>query len=214
MTTPIRRPYTGSCHCGATKFIAFLTLPHTPPPVSSILNVGQRFYRCNCTVCHKSGLFHIRLANAVSDFLLLSPLDPNTEFGDYRCNMKIGQFFFCKTCGGRCLTFLGEGEVVDVDLKELGVGDEALKRLGVEGDGKVKAWRPKEGVFNEGTLTEEDKERGMKMSYLGINGFAVDAGQEGLELRELTEKKWVCYLNMLTEEPVHSYDGPRDGGAY
>jgi len=71
---PTRTPLKGSCHCGATKYILFLTLPHPyhggePSPRSD-----QRFYRCNCTVCHKAGFFHIRPASPADDFLLLRRL--------------------------------------------------------------------------------------------------------------------------------------------
>ena len=220
MASPVRRPYTGSCHCGATKYVLWLTMPHKTVWLKmghKTVGLGQSFYRCNCTVCHKSGIFHTRLNSAVDDFLLLSPTDPNdgVTLGDYRCRTGQIQFFFCRTCGGRCFQVRGEGETLpEVDLKALGVGDEALKRLGVEGDGKVPAWRPKKGVSSEKPLTEEERQQGKVRSYLSINGFTLDPFQEGLDLREITEKKWVSYSDALTEDHKHSSKRPCIGGAY
>ena len=73
---PTRRAYNGSCHCGATKYIVYLTLPtdsihpKSPPPGTTPI------YKCNCTLCAKMGLFHTRPINPPQDFLLLSPLNP------------------------------------------------------------------------------------------------------------------------------------------
>ena len=90
----IRRPFTGSCHCGHISYILYITLPITkdspsPPsttsPYSSPLTLTgsaaadftatthQSTHRCNCTVCHKMGLLHFIPASPHDDFLLVRP---------------------------------------------------------------------------------------------------------------------------------------------
>ena len=195
MTEPTRKPYTGSCHCGSVKYIVYLTLPHTPPGAKWKQTDGgkrsQLMYRCNCTTCQKAALMHIRLPSAPDDFLLLSPLNPFEELGDYRCFDKFLRFFFCKTCGVRCFTFYGEGEVVD-------------REVGPSGE-KRKVWCAK------GEDWKEDEN-----GYLSVNAYSLDANQDGLDLREWTEKKWVWYLDNLTDDTsrLRSYDKPFPGGAY
>jgi hypothetical protein len=195
--TPQRYPLKGSCHCGTIQYILHVKLPHEqhldPKP-------RQRIYRCNCNICHKAGYLHVRPKSAPKDFLLLSPLDPMQELGDYQCDAKQLHFLFCKNCGVRCFTFMGQGEVVDADLGALGVGD-----------GTVKAWRPKlEG------WTEDKRDNG---SYLSVNANTLEPNQQGFDLREWHEKKWVCYLDFLkagTEEEMGfpRYERPFEGGAY
>ncbi|KAK1763970.1 hypothetical protein QBC33DRAFT_572916 [Phialemonium atrogriseum] len=193
--TPTRQPYTGSCHCGAVKYILYLTLPHDPPPASQRRNpdgsMRQIFYRCNCTTCHKAGLLHIRLPHPPDDFLLLAPLDPLGELGDYQCFRKAAHFLFCKTCGVRCFTIVGEGELV-----EKVVGESGEKRT---------VWCPKKGWVESPT------------NYFSVNGYTLDAGQEGLDLRDWTEKKWLMYADCLQDRPPElswTYDRPFPGGAY
>ncbi|KND88893.1 hypothetical protein TOPH_06423 [Tolypocladium ophioglossoides CBS 100239] len=197
---PTRVPFTGSCHCGAIRYILFLTLPHphseTLPPPKGV----QRFYRCNCTVCHKMGHMHIRPASPTDDFLLLSPLDPFRDLGDYQCYDKVLHFFYCKTCAVRCFIFGGEGEVVDVDLAALGVSG-----AGQAGKG-TKAWRPK-----------RDGGRPKYGNYLSVNGHSVDAGQKGFDMRELTDKKYVLYCDCLSDKAQEAparYGRPQDYGSY
>ncbi|KAF6801065.1 hypothetical protein CSOJ01_12016 [Colletotrichum sojae] len=203
--TPTRRPYRGSCHCGETQYIVFLTLPHTVPPPRPLGSERaprsqQDFYRCNCTTCHKAGFFHLRLQSSPDDFLLLRPLDPYKELGDYTVHSGDLHFLFCKTCGMRCLILMGEGEVEEVDLGALGVDSEPGK--------KTRAWRPRKEGWVEG------KKFG---SYLSVNGYSIDAGQ-GFDLREVTERKWVAYLDWLELHAEGSqgtrYDRPWEGGAY
>lgn len=196
--TPTRRPFKGSCHCGATRFIAFLTLPHKPPQTRQ--KGQQSFYRCNCTVCHKAGFLHTRLNSSPDDFLLLSPIDPFQGMGDYQCDEKTLHFFFCRTCATRCFIFCGQGEVIDVDLAEIGAGEE----------GTVKAWRPKKEGWKEGKADHG--------CYLSVNGIAFDQGQEGLDLREWTEKKWTAYLDVRRagqpDMQPPTYQRPAPGGCY
>ncbi|UQC73850.1 uncharacterized protein CLUP02_00497 [Colletotrichum lupini] len=139
----------------------------------------------------------MRLASAPDDFLLLKPLDPYNDLGDYTVYEKDLHFLFCKDCGMRCFTFMGKGEVVDVDLTVLGVGagtDSGSEEKKARSKGgpaatatageksMTKVWRPKKEGWVEG------KKFG---SYLSVNGYSVDAGQEGFDLREITEKNRV-----------------------
>ena len=195
-TAATRRPYTGSCHCGAIRYIVYLSMPHDPPAPDQLRSEDGRlrrqlFYRCNCTTCHKAGLMHLRLPSPPDDFLLLAPLDPLRELAEYRCYERRLRFLFCKQCGMRCFTFAGEGELVEKD---------------VGGETKT-VWAPRRGWV-------ENME-----NYLSVNAYTIDAGQEGIDMREWTEKKWVMYLDCLSdmtaEQPVsRTYDRPFPGGAY
>lgn len=193
-SAPQRRPFTGSCHCGETRYVIFLNLPHDPPEK---LRIGQSLYRCNCTICHKTGFFHVRVDSSPDDFLLLSPNDPFTDLGDYQCDSKFIHFFFCRTCGVRCFSFAGKGEHVAVDLGAIGVGE-----------GTVRAWRPKKDAWKE--------VRGDGGGYLSVNGQTLDSNQEGLDMREWYDKKWLYYFDLLEPTAVGSitYDGPYKGGTY
>ena len=195
--TPGTRPYKGSCHCGATKYILFLNLPHAPDPT----NPGPRqfFARCNCTFCHKLALLHIRVPSPSDDFLLISPSDPFTELGDYISSKNNVHWFFCKTCGGRCFTFLGVGEHEEVDLGTLGVAGERTGKT-------TKVWKVKK---------EEPPVAGIR--YLSINANSVDAGQDGFDLREWMEKGWLKYvenLNVHGDARPQLGDKPFAGGVY
>lgn len=214
-TTPTRRPFHGSCHCGSVKYIVFLTLPHKPPstattsiPAVDSSRSEQEFYRCNCTACHKAGHFHMRTAWAPEDFLLLSPLDPMAELGDYTCYSGTIHWLFCKRCGGRCFLFAGKGETAEVDLDEMGVRDSDGGKMG-----RRTVWRPKaEGWSEQGG----DEESGLRC-YLSVNGYTVDAAQEGFELGEFTANKWVAYVDCLElhgPEREPRYDKPYEGGAF
>lgn len=207
---PRRLPYTGSCHCGNIRFVVFLTLPPAslvgvtkPPPSRGV----QRIYRCNCTVCHKSGFLHVRPASAFDDFFLLSPLDPLDSLGDYLCNKQTLHNLFCKTCAVRCFTIHGEGEVVEASLPRAialpGISrseDEAVS---------VKAWRLKPVELTEGIPHQG--------SYLSVNGHTIDPGQESFDLRELAESKSIGYLDCFHsphERKPPRCDRPQIGGSY
>ncbi|KAK2056890.1 hypothetical protein LY76DRAFT_594694 [Colletotrichum caudatum] len=212
---PTRRPYRGSCHCGETQYIVFLTFPHTlpppRPPKATTPRSHQEFYRCNCTTCQKAGFFHMRLASSPDDFLLLKPLSPYEDLGDYSVYQKDLHFLFCKTCGMRCIILMGQGEVSEVDLEAIGVNNDKGPGKDSVGGGSTltKAWRPKKDGWKEG------KKWG---SYLSVNGYSVDAGQDGFDLREITENKWVGYLDWLELHSEGSqgtrFDRPWEGGAY
>ncbi|KAL2212771.1 hypothetical protein CC79DRAFT_452853 [Sarocladium strictum] len=190
---PSRRAYKGSCHCKATRFIIYLTLP-APTPAPDMSNVGPgnlRFYRCNCTFCHKAAVMHIRLPSPSSDFQLLSPLDPMNELGDYQCGIKNCHFLFCKTCGVRCFSFSGEGETEDVEGE-----DGEMRRV----------WHVKKGSVET---------HGEKAMYLSVNAHAVDA-EQGFDMRALTEGKKLWYLDSLHHEDMRppTMEKPQVGGSY
>lgn len=192
---PKRQPCRGSCHCGLTQYVVFLTLPHpfssTYPPRPT----QQEIYRCNCTTCHKLNIFHVHPSNPRDDFLLLSPLDPDRELSSYQCYDKVQKWFFCPTCGVRCFTFGGVGETVVVDLPE----------LGDEKGGEREVWRAKwDG-------TEESR------PYVSVNGTSIDY-REDFDLRVLTEEKRVQYFDDRSE-PVEKklearWERPHWGGCY
>ncbi|KAF2192821.1 hypothetical protein K469DRAFT_731248 [Zopfia rhizophila CBS 207.26] len=185
-TSPLaRRPYYGSCHCGYTRYVCYLTLlPAIIHPNAPTNNT--RICKCNCTTCHKTSLFHVRLGDAPNDFILLSPTNPSAHW------------FFCGKCGVRCFVFgPGEqhGETVEIDLEGW---------LGRRSEGKsTKVWRPKKEAW------AEDKD-----TYLSINAPSLDAGQEGLDLREWHEKGWIAYLDQLDQKENNRLDVPYRGGMY
>lgn len=198
--TPTRQPLTGSCHCGSIRYVVFLTLPHTQDPANPPKRGDQRFFRCNCTTCHKMGIFDVRVRDNTEDFFVISPPDPLKDLGDYLTGNKLIHYPFCQTCGVRCFSFIGTGETVDVDLAELGVP-------GFDGPGtKTRVWR----AARDGGHPEFG-------TYLAINGSTIDNSQRAFDMRELTEKKHVMYTDFLPEEdkqaPIRT-DRPHDGGSY
>jgi hypothetical protein len=144
---------------------------------------AQIVYKCNCTSCQKAGMFHMRVPYAPEDFLLLSPADPFQDLGDYTWAKKEIHFFFCKTCGMRCFLFGGVGEVTEVDLGANGVP-------GYEAGKLTKVWHAKPDGWNTGS----------DVSYLSINALTTDPFQEGFDMREWAEKKWIGYVDTLQEE--------------
>lgn len=125
--------------------------------------------------------------------MLLCPLDLK-DLNDYTCMDKELHWYFCPKCGVRCFIFCGEGEVVDVNLGEIGAKE------GVEGMTKV--WKPKAEGWSS------------KTSYLSVNGYTLDQGQDGVDLREWTEKKLVGYVETWFEKGDDTLERPHNGGAY
>jgi hypothetical protein len=141
--------------------------------------------------------FHVRVPDSPGDFILLSPLPPEKELGDYTCNDGNIRWYFCKSCGVRCFAFWGQGEVTELDVEAWKGGDEK---------GEVReVWRAKREGWKEGMGGT---------GYLSVNAMTLDQGQEGLDLREWVEKKWVCYLDCKEEKEENRYDRPHDVGAY
>ncbi|KAF2098647.1 DUF636 domain-containing protein [Rhizodiscina lignyota] len=201
---PTRRPYFGSCHCGETKYVAYMTLPvedaeSAHPPASTTI----RIRKCNCSTCHKMGFFHLRLKDSPNDFVLLSPLNPQEGgLSNYQCFDKIINWYFCGNCGVRCFALRGHGEVSDIDLESW---------LGKPSEGKTtKVWRPRAENWREGSV--EWKEG--KNAYLSVNAATIEPGQEGFDLKEWHEKKWINYLDMTDERKDDRYGEPHAGGCY
>jgi hypothetical protein len=132
--------------------------------------------------------FHVRLQSSPNDFALLSPLSPSTELLDYTCFEERIHWYFCGKCGVRCFAFSGEGEVRDV--------------LGVDGK-EVKAWTCKQEGWVEA-----------KTGYLSVNAATLDADQDGLDLRQWTEKGWISYLDCKNGPVDPRLGKPHQGGMY
>lgn len=105
----------------------------------------------------------------------------------------------------RCFAFNGDngggdGEVVEREL-EVDVPGEGDSGGGKKGE-RVKVWSPKKEGWVEGDT-----------GYFSVNAHTLDAGQEGLDLREWHEKGWIVYLDMANEgEP--RFGRPHDEGIY
>jgi hypothetical protein len=74
------RKYTGSCHCGRVRFEI----------EADITKVTQ----CNCSVCHKKGILHHRVAPG--QFRLLCP---ESEVATYQFGTRTARHHFCPHCG-------------------------------------------------------------------------------------------------------------------
>jgi hypothetical protein len=191
-----RRPYRGSCHCGKTRYICFLELPprvvHPEAPYDT-----TRIRKCNCTSCMKMNIFSVRMAFAPRDFVLLAPTDPFAELLDYQCSDNVTHWLFCPTCGARCIVVgdKNKTETVDIDLEAW---------LGEESTGKhTTVFRMQEKNWDE-----------TKGDYLTVNATTLDAGQEGLDLREWHEKGWVMYLDCLDYKEDNRQERPHRGGQF
>jgi len=128
-------------------------------------------------------------------------LDPLNELGDYRCDKKTLRFLFCKNCAVQCFFFEGEGEVVTrTDIP------------GREGE-EVKVWRPKKEGWKE-YRGSDDYEQGGPWSYMSVNALALEARQEGLDLREWHEEKRIHYVDALDWKEEDTNERPHIGGTY
>jgi len=147
------------------------------------------------------GFFHMRVPFAPDDFLLLSPLNPLEALGNYQRGKKELSFLFCKNCGMRCMTFMGQSEVVEVDLGALGVGGQE--------EGKItEVWRPRREGWKEGKVNG---------CYLSVNGQSVEAGQEGFDLGQFVDNGWVLYCDYLElngPAKPQRYGKPHEYGTY
>lgn len=75
------REYPGQCHCGAVQFRVAI-----PPTVT--------VYRCNCSICTKTGFRHLIVAG--DQLKILSGED---QLRDYRFNTRTARHLFCQQCG-------------------------------------------------------------------------------------------------------------------
>lgn len=197
---PKRQACHGSCHCGWTQYIVFLTLPHPFSSSHPPQPTEQEIYRCNCSTCFKMSIFHVHPANPRDDFALLSPRDPDHDLSIYRCHSQAHKFYFCPKCGVRCFTLGGTGETAVVDSTELGDDDDSNNK-----EGKRGIWRAK--------WDGRDETR----PYLSVNGTTIDY-REDFDLRVLTEEKRVQYFDDRTEPEEKKKDArwerPHYGGCY
>lgn len=195
--TASRRAYHGSCHCGNIKYAVMLTLPHLPT-LDVTSDESDHIYKCNCSTCHKSSLFHVHPKTPSTDFILLSPLDPYSDLGDYRCFSGNVSLFFCRNCGVRCFSFCGQGENAQIDLDKWlrGDGDEDMEGKGKEGTA-TKVWRVKRGA-----------------PYFSVNAATIEPGQEGFSLKEWTEKGWIVYVDGKNRVGQNRFGEPHEGGMY
>jgi hypothetical protein len=77
--------YAGSCHCGAVRF--------------EIDAVIDRITACNCSVCAKKGILHLRVQP--ENFRLLSG---DAQLGTYRFGTRTAKHHFCTVCGIHAFT--------------------------------------------------------------------------------------------------------------
>ena len=72
--------YTGSCHCGHVRFEIDATI--------------DRVTECNCSICSKKGILHLRVAP--ENFRLVSG---GEHLGAYQFGTKVAKHHFCTVCG-------------------------------------------------------------------------------------------------------------------
>ncbi len=84
--------YRGSCHCGYVTYTCELDFQTPHPSTGAILT------RCNCTICHKSGM----LLATPFHFTLLSPPRGEADITEYTYRTGKVKHSFCPKCGIRC----------------------------------------------------------------------------------------------------------------
>jgi hypothetical protein len=182
------------------KYVLFVSMP---PAVALGPDVDQysrvRFYKCNCSTCHKTGFFHMRLPDPPNDFFLLSPTDTTNELLDYQCFDHELHWLFCKNCGVRCFIVEGKAKTEEVDLHLLGATTEPS-------DKKTMVWR----LDPEAWKVTND--------YLSVNALTIDfkqpEGTNWLDLRKLVDNKWLEYDDCKDLKLESRYDYPHEGGMW
>ena len=93
--------YNGSCHCGAIRF--------------EIEAVIDRVTECNCSICRKKGILHLRVPQGK-----FRRLSDETQLGTYQFGTKIAKHHFCKICGIHTFTRPREAsELYTVNVRTL-----------------------------------------------------------------------------------------------
>lgn len=139
--------------------------------------------------------------------MLLSPLggvdgieQEGSKVREYKCNVGKSTWYFCGVCGVRCFTVCADKtETVDIELPS-----SVLQGKG-DGTEKVKVWRIAKEGFREG--------KG-KSGYFSLNAATLEAGQEGLDLRQWHENGWLAYCDSLDNEGPWRFGRPHRGGMY
>ncbi|KAH8821388.1 DUF636 domain-containing protein [Xylogone sp. PMI_703] len=221
MAAPTRRAYHGSCHCGLIRYVAYITLPPSLVELETDLS-STKIYKCNCTTCMKASIFHVRLFSAPEDFLLLSPISREGAEGglklgegglkDYTCFAGNIHFYFCSNCGVRCFSLAGKGELKTVPAESippapqlyLHDGQPILPQDVETKEGQIAVWSPKKEGWDEGAGPD----------YLSVNATSFEPGQEGLDLREWSEKGWIGYLEYWKRSDEYKLKKPFEGGMY
>lgn len=133
----MKKTHHGSCHCGAIEFEADLDL-------------SEGASRCNCSVCTKLAVLSAR---ATPQGLRVTK--GQDQAGMYEWGGKIGQRYFCKTCGAHPfsrgnLAELG-GEFASVNINCLDDVDPSTVTVAYW-DGRHNNWeaglRPQPWPFN------------------------------------------------------------------
>jgi hypothetical protein len=98
-------------------------------------------------------------------------------------------------------------ESAEVDVPAVLVGYDTGEKKGDDDELKrIRVWRPKKEGWDEALG------KGAK-SYLSVNMTSLDAGQEGLDLREFVDKGWIVYSNYLSGT-LNTSLKPSPGGMY
>jgi hypothetical protein len=96
---PVKKTYTGSCHCGAITF-----------EVRADLN---QVLRCNCSICTKKGILHLIVPKA--DFTLFTGA---ASLETYTFGTHVAQHRFCRICGIHAFyTPRSHPDAVDVNVR-------------------------------------------------------------------------------------------------
>jgi len=123
--SPEPRPHRGSCHCGAVRFEAVVT-------------VATGASKCNCSICQRVGA--VSTMTTPANFRLLTGEE---SLSQYTWGAKISTRYFCKHCGVHCfgrghLAELG-GDFVSVNINTLEDVDPSTLPL-VHWDGRHDNW--------------------------------------------------------------------------
>lgn len=92
------------------------------------------------------------------------------------------------------------------DLSSIGLSPSQLTQLGFDNAADLTAVN---------VLVPKDDWSELSTHMLRVNAHALDAAQEGLDLREWHERKWVQYVNWYDEvDGARSYERPFHYGTY
>jgi hypothetical protein len=235
MSSFTRRPYTGSCHCGRIRYLAYIKTP-TPAPERAGPGdpaggpptgadeyhraTGQTCYKCNCTTCTKLGFWHLRLADSPGDFYVFAPAPGGAEGeGPAAADGPAaagGDGWGAYRCGPRRVNRWVFCKACGA--RPFGFRGEWSARPLDEAPAEVRAAAAR-GAGSGGAVAawsprregwSEGRGRG---SYLSVNLTSVDAKQEGFDLRDFTTFRWIRYFDLLNDS-YQEADVPFAGGMF